>query len=154
VNLDDLDASRTSMFNLVSNSKGRIQQRTEKKMMLQREHQLMQEQADMEERDLTRQWEAERQKLQAGKPKGLLGAGRQKTDHSQFQFEDDTGEQAEMDREYDEIVGDLSTQATMLRQNVEFNTFILEKQLQQVSRLTENVSGCMVPKVGFGMTNY
>jgi hypothetical protein len=140
------------MFNLVSNSKGRIAQRTEKKMTLQREHQLMQEQADMEERDLTRQFEAKM--LQAAKPKGLLGAGKQKTDHSQFQFEDDTGEQAEMDREYDEIVDDLSTQTALLRRNAELNGFILENQLRQVSRLTESVSDCMAPKVGFGITNY
>jgi hypothetical protein len=135
------------MFNLVSNSKGRIAQRTEKKLLIKQEHQRMQEEADMEERDLTRQFE----KLQAAKPKGLLGAGRQKTDHSQFQFEDDTGEQAEMDDEYDEIVHDLSAQTSMLRRNAELNGFILENQLRQVSRLTESVSDCMAPRVGFGI---
>ncbi|KAK4252254.1 P-loop containing nucleoside triphosphate hydrolase protein [Corynascus novoguineensis] len=148
VNLDDLDAANTSMFNLVANSKGRIAARAEKKLTLQRQHQIMGEKTIQEEHDLERKWQAERQRLDAGRPKELLGASKKKTDFSQFEFEDDDGQQREYNEQYETIVDGLYEQAKGLRQNAEFQGFILNQQIKQIERITDNV--CVVPLITHG----
>jgi len=154
VNLDDLDAANTSMFNLVANSKGRVAARAEKKLTLQRQHQIQGEKTIQEEHDLERKWQAERQRLDAGRPKELLGASKKKTDFSQFEFEDDDGQQREYNEQYETIVDGLYEQAKGLRQNAEFQGFILNQQIKQIERITDNVR--MVPLISYGevLTRY
>jgi arylsulfatase A-like enzyme len=137
VNIDDLDAANTTMFNLAANSKSRIAQRAERKLNIRQEHQLNQDEIKQQAGYVDREWEMERQKLQAAKPKGLLG--NQKTDASKFQFEDDTGEQQALDDEYDQLVDRMETQTGRLLEQAQFQNFMIEKQNQLLTNLTDKV---------------
>ncbi|KAL2178823.1 uncharacterized protein P884DRAFT_328842 [Thermothelomyces heterothallicus CBS 202.75] len=138
VNLDDLDAANASMFNLVANSKKRVQARTQRKLEIQRQHEVLGERTIQEEHNLERKWRAERKKLDANRPQELLGA-KKKTDFSQFEFEDDDGQQREQNERYEQIVDGILEQAKNLRQNAEFQGFVLNEQIKQIDRITNNV---------------
>ncbi|KAK4105328.1 hypothetical protein N658DRAFT_555843, partial [Parathielavia hyrcaniae] len=127
VNIDDLNAANTSMFNLAANSKARVMQRHEKKMTIQRQQQLAEQGISMEADQIGREWEAERQKTQGTKPK-VLGGSAQKTDASRFQFEDDTGEQQALDDEYDGLVGQIEKESGKLLERAQFQEFMLTRQ--------------------------
>lgn len=135
VNLDDLDAANAHMLNLAANSKKRIAQRAEKKMAIHQRYQMMGDQEEGD--DLEWKLEAARRKLEAAEPKGLLGATSRKSDHSRFEFEDDSGQQRENNEEHDRIVEILGQQARELRLNVEEQTVMLEHQNSQIDRMTE-----------------
>jgi len=137
VNLDDLDAANKSMFNFVANSKGRIAARAEKKMTIAQQHQELADRTFQEEHDLDRKWQVESQKLEAARPKELLGAARKKTDFSQFEFEDDDGQQRENNEEWDRNVDELAVQTRALRQAAEFQGFVLDQQVKQMDRMTD-----------------
>ncbi|KAK4128610.1 hypothetical protein N657DRAFT_639097 [Parathielavia appendiculata] len=135
VNIDDLDAANTSMFNLVANSKARVMQRHEKKMVIQRQQKLMEQDISMGADEIGREWEMERQKLQATKPK-VLGGSAQKTDASRFQFEDDTGEQQALDDEYDGLVGEIEKESGKLLERAQFQEFMLTRQNKLIEDMT------------------
>jgi hypothetical protein len=145
VNLDDLDAANTTIWNFAANSKTRIAQRAEKKMTIQQRYQTK-DRTGEEDPDLSRRWETERL---AAKPK-VLGAAKQKTDFSKFEFEDDSGRQREMNEEYDGIIDGLEEQAKQLNMNAKFQQFILEDQLKHVDRLAQKVRDRIASNIVFG----
>jgi hypothetical protein len=133
------------MLNFVANSKSRVAARAEKKMEYQRQHELMREQTSREQHNLDRKLELEMQRLDAARPKGLLGAAaKHKTDHSKFEFEDDTGEQRALNDEYDVLITDITEEARKLRRKAEIQGFILKDQVEQVGRMTDKVSGSLI----------
>ncbi|KAL2161437.1 hypothetical protein VTH06DRAFT_7998 [Thermothelomyces fergusii] len=138
VNLDDLDAANKPIFNLVANSKTKIQSRAQKKLEIQRQHEVLAERTMQEEHNLERKWRAEKQRLDANRPQELLGA-KKKTDFSQFEFEDDDGEQREQNERFEQISGNILEQARILRENAQFQGFIINEQIKQLDRITENV---------------
>jgi hypothetical protein len=138
VNLDDLDAANTTIWNFAANSKSRIASRAEKKMTIQQQQAALSER-NRQENSLDRQWQIRQNELETAKPKGLLGAPSKKTDFSKFEFEDDTGRQREMNEEYEGIVDGLLQQTKEMRQQAEFQGFILDHQNAQIARLTNKV---------------
>lgn len=149
MNIDDLNAANTSMFNFAANSKGRVASRAQKKMNIQRQHEAELEQA-VEDGDVVRKWEAQLQKQpDAGKSQALLGAPGKKKDFSKYEFEDDTGRQRELNEEHDEIVDGLLDQSIQLRKQAEFQQFILKDQNEQISRMTNKVSSHCT-RLGYG----
>jgi len=141
--LSDLDAANTSMFNLMANSKTRVQQRQAKQMTIHREYQ-EDRTAAQGQQDIYARLEAENRRLDAldrsQNPQGpkLLGGGQAR--RKDLTFEDDDGEQEARLQADDEVLAQASDMIGQARRNFQLSSFMLDDQNKLTTEMSEMVS--------------
>ncbi|KAK4111762.1 hypothetical protein N656DRAFT_779854 [Canariomyces notabilis] len=140
LNMADLEIAKKSIANPASwiqNSSSRTAAREQKKKMVQLQNEQRLEQLDRDEVQSRQNLEKLNQLLEQGtRQKPLLGSNKQKN-HSAFEFEDDTGEQRELNEQIDALVPRLEQKARVLNQIAVLQRGVIDQQLVEVSSMTE-----------------
>jgi hypothetical protein len=130
------------MWNFAGNSKTAVQSREERKLMFERDNEVELREIEREEKEAELRKAALHARLesqQQNRSKGLLGGN--KAGNSMFEFEDDTGEQREMNNEIEEAQEEALFALQQARLVLDANQKEIERQNHQVQRMTERVSG-------------
>ncbi|KAK4181735.1 hypothetical protein QBC36DRAFT_317136 [Triangularia setosa] len=129
--LDNLDAANSSLFNLTANSRGKLAERSARKAQSEREREL--DRDALREEEATRKRELQAATAQAGRPT----LGLHKADPSKFTFEDNDGEQQELNDRIDDDLTEIERNVSTINMMAKGFLVRTEAQNNQMGRLTE-----------------
>lgn len=132
--LDNLDAANSSLFNLAANSKGKLAERSARKAQSEREREI--DRDALREEQALRKRELEAATAQVGRP--TLGFN--KADRSKWAFEDNDGEQEELNNQIDDDMTEIALSVSTMNMLAKGFSVRTDAQINQVTRLTVKVS--------------
>ncbi|CAP69479.1 uncharacterized protein PODANS_1_11410 [Podospora anserina S mat+] len=128
--LDNLDAANSSLFNLAANSKGKLAERSARKAQSEREREI--DRDALREEQALRKRELEAATAQVGRP--TLGFN--KADRSKWAFEDNDGEQEELNNQIDDDMTEIALSVSTMNMLAKGFSVRTDAQINQVTRLT------------------
>ncbi|KAK0673362.1 hypothetical protein QBC41DRAFT_136823 [Cercophora samala] len=129
--LDNLDAANSSLFNLAANSKGKLAERSARKAQSERERELDKE--ALREEQATRRRELQTATIPNGRPT----LGFKKADPSKWSFEDNDGEQQELNNQIDDDLTEIERNVSTMNMLAKGFLVRTDAQLNQMGRLSE-----------------